>query len=85
MPEGIGACLPGRRAELCPDEALEDLFPSGTGRTSVLAEVIAFAMLLKETHTGGRERRRNGHRQGPVGLARTPQACLDRERAGASA
>ncbi len=67
----LAACPPGpHRAELCPDEAFENLFPSGTGRPSVLAQVIASAMVLKETPTGGRERRRDGHRQGPEGLAR---------------
>lgn len=42
------AFLADHRAELFPDEAFADLFPSGTGRPSVPAEVIASAMVLKE-------------------------------------
>jgi IS5 family transposase len=49
VPEGsVYAFLADHRAELFPDEAFADLFPSGTGRPSVPAEVIASAMVLKE-------------------------------------
>jgi transposase len=49
VPEGsVHAFLADHRAELFPDEAFADLFPSGTGRPSVPAEVMASAMVLKE-------------------------------------
>lgn len=49
VPEGsVHAFLADHRAELFPDEAFSDLFPSGTGRPSVPAEVMASAMVLKE-------------------------------------
>ena len=49
VPEGsVYAFLADHRAELFPDEAFADLFPSGTGRPSVPAEVMASAMVLKE-------------------------------------
>jgi IS5 family transposase len=49
VPDGsVHAFLADHRAELFPDEAFADLFPSGTGRPSVPAEVIASAMVLKE-------------------------------------
>jgi IS5 family transposase len=49
VPEGsVYAFLADHRAELFPHEAFADLFPSGTGRPSVRAEVIASAMVLKE-------------------------------------
>lgn len=44
----VYAFLADHRAELFPDEAFADLFPSGTGRPSVPAEVMASAMVLKE-------------------------------------
>lgn len=44
----VHAFLADHRAELFPDEMFSDLFPSGRGRPSVPAEVIASAMILKE-------------------------------------
>lgn len=49
VPDGsVHAFLADHRAELFPDEAFADLFPSGRGRPSVPAEVMASAMVLKE-------------------------------------
>ena len=49
VPDGsVYAFLADHRAELFSDEAFADLFPSGTGRPSVPAEVMASAMVLKE-------------------------------------
>jgi IS5 family transposase len=49
VPDGsVHAFLADHRAELFPDDAFADLFPSGTGRPSVPAEVMASAMVLKE-------------------------------------
>lgn len=49
VPDGsVHAFLADHRAELFPDEAFADLFPSGTGRPSLPGEVIASAMVLKE-------------------------------------
>ena len=48
VPAGsVYAFLGDHRAELFPDDAFGDLFPSGTGRPSVPAEVMASAMVLK--------------------------------------
>lgn len=49
VPEGsVYAFLADHRAELFPDELFSDLFPSGRGRPSVPADVMASAMVLKE-------------------------------------
>ncbi|MDQ3708745.1 MAG: IS1182 family transposase [Actinomycetota bacterium] len=49
VPAGsVYAFLAEHRGELFPDEAFADLFPSGRGRPSVPADVIAVAMVLKE-------------------------------------
>lgn len=49
VPDGsVYAFLADHRAELFPDEDFADLFPSGTGRPSVPAAVMASAMVLKE-------------------------------------
>jgi IS5 family transposase len=49
VPDGsVHAFLADHRAELFPEEAFADLFPSGTGRPSVPAEIMAAAMVLKE-------------------------------------
>ena len=49
VPDGSAyAFLADHRAELFPDEDFADLFPSGTGRPSVPAQVMASAMVLKE-------------------------------------
>jgi IS5 family transposase len=49
VPDGsVYALLADHRAELFPDEDFADLFPSGTGRPSVPAQVMASAMVLKE-------------------------------------
>ncbi len=44
----VHAFLADHREELFPDEAFADLFPSGTGRPSMPAAVMASAMVLKE-------------------------------------
>lgn len=44
----VHAFLADHRSELFPDEAFSDLFPSGRGRPSVPADVMASAMILKE-------------------------------------
>jgi transposase len=43
----VHAFLAERRTKLFPDEMFEDLFPSGRGRPSVPADVIATAMVLQ--------------------------------------
>lgn len=49
VPDGsVYAFLAEQRKRLFPDELFADLFPSGRGRPSVPAEVIATAMVLKE-------------------------------------
>jgi IS5 family transposase len=49
VPDGsVYAFLADHRTELFPDEDFADLFPSGTGRPSVPAAVMASAMVLKE-------------------------------------
>ncbi len=49
VPDGsVSAFLADHRSELFPDEEFADLFPSGTGRPSVPADVMASAMVLKE-------------------------------------
>ena len=40
-------CLAEHRSRLFPDEMFEDLFPSGRGRPSVPADVIATVMVLQ--------------------------------------
>lgn len=48
VPEGsVAAFLAEHRRRLFPDEMFEDLFPSGRGRPSVPAEVIATVMVLQ--------------------------------------
>jgi IS5 family transposase len=48
VPEGsVHAFLAGHRRELFPDEVFADLFPSGRGRPSVPADVIATVMVLQ--------------------------------------
>src|SRR5438067_2763597 len=48
VPEGtVEAFLADHRHELFPDELFEDLFPSGRGRPSVPADVIATVMVLQ--------------------------------------
>ncbi len=48
VPEGsVHAFLSRHRRELFPDELFEDLFPSGRGRPSVPADVIASVMVLQ--------------------------------------
>jgi IS5 family transposase len=44
----VYAFLADHRAELFPDDMFADLFPSGRGRPSVPADVMASAMILKE-------------------------------------
>ncbi len=44
----VYALLADHRSELFPDELFEDLFPSGRGRPSIPAGVMASAMILKE-------------------------------------
>lgn len=49
VPDGsVYAFLADHRGELFPDDDFADLFPSGTGRPSVPAAVMASAMVLKE-------------------------------------
>ena len=43
----VEAFLADHRQELFPDELFEDLFPSGRGRPSVPADVIATVMVLQ--------------------------------------
>lgn len=46
-PKSVAALLADRRHELFPDELFGDLFPSGRGRPSVPADVIASVMVLQ--------------------------------------
>jgi len=51
VPAGsVFAFLAGHRHDLFPDDAFEDLFPSGRGRPSVPADVIASVMVLQTLH-----------------------------------
>jgi IS5 family transposase len=48
VPEGsVEAFLADHRGELFPDEMFEDLFPSGRGRPSIPADVVATVMVLR--------------------------------------
>ena len=48
VPEGsVEGFLADHRRELFPDELFEDLFPSGRGRPSIPAEVVASVMVLQ--------------------------------------
>ena len=48
VPEGsVEAFLADHRRELFPDELFEDLFPSGRGRPSIPADVVASVMVLQ--------------------------------------
>ena len=48
VPDGsVEAFLADHRHELFPDELFEDLFPSGRGRPSIPADVVASAMVLQ--------------------------------------
>ena len=51
LPVGsVFAFLATHRHDLFPDDAFEDLFPSGRGRPSVPADVIAAVMVLQSLH-----------------------------------
>ena len=47
---GVFAFLAGHRRELVPDEMFADLFPSGRGRPSVPADVMAAVIMLQALH-----------------------------------
>ena len=48
VPEGsVEAFLADHRHDLFPDEMFEDLFPSGHGRPSIPADVVASVMVLQ--------------------------------------
>src|SRR6202453_5422933 len=48
VPEGsVEAFLADHRHDLFPDEMFEDLFPSGRGRPSISADVVATVMVLQ--------------------------------------
>jgi IS5 family transposase len=48
VPDGsVGAFLADHRHDLFPDELFEDLFPSGRGRPSIPADVVASVMVLQ--------------------------------------
>ena len=48
VPEGsVEAFLADHRRDLFPDEMFKDLFPSGRGRPSIPADVVASAMVLQ--------------------------------------
>jgi hypothetical protein len=49
-PGSVFAFLAGHRRELFPDEMFADLFPSGRGRPSVPADVMAAVILLQALH-----------------------------------
>ncbi len=52
LPAGsVFAFLAEHRHDLFPDDAFEDLFPSGRGRPSVPADVIASVMVLQTLHS----------------------------------
>ena len=46
-PNSVAGFLANHRSELFPDELFADLFPSGTGRPSVPADVVAAVMVLQ--------------------------------------
>ena len=46
-PNSVAGFLASHRSELFPDELFADLFPSGTGRPSVPADVVATVMVLQ--------------------------------------
>ena len=46
-PNSVAGLLANHRSELFPDELFADLFPSGTGRPSVPADVVAAVMVLQ--------------------------------------
>ncbi|MFD4421887.1 transposase, partial [Agromyces sp. NPDC058484] len=51
LPAGsVFAFLAAHRRELFPDEAFADLFPSGRGRPSIPADVIASVLVLQTIH-----------------------------------
>ena len=51
LPAGsVFAFLAEHRHDLFPDDGFEDLFPSGRGRPSVPADVIAAVMVLQTLH-----------------------------------
>ena len=47
---GVFAFLAGHRRELFPDELFADLFPSGRGRPSIPADVVASVIVLQTLH-----------------------------------
>ena len=49
-PGSVFAFLAGHRGVLFPDEMFADLFPSGRGRPSVPAEVMASVIVLQTLH-----------------------------------
>jgi hypothetical protein len=49
-PGSVFAFLAGHRQELFPDEMFADLFPSGRGRPSVPADVMATVIMLQALH-----------------------------------
>lgn len=49
-PGSVFAFLAGHRRELFPDELFADLFPSGRGRPSVPADVVAAVIVLQALH-----------------------------------
>src|SRR5579872_6789033 len=49
-PHSVAALLSDHRHELFPDELFGDLFPSGRGRPSVPADVIASVIVLQALH-----------------------------------
>jgi len=50
-PGSVFAFLAAHRHELFPDEVFNDLFPSGRGRPSIPADVIASVLVLQTIHT----------------------------------
>lgn len=50
VPGSVFAFLAAHRGEVFPDDAFEDLFPSGRGRPSIPADVIASVMVLQTLH-----------------------------------
>ena len=46
-PNSVAGFLASHRSELFPDELFANLFPSGTGRPSVPADVVATVMVLQ--------------------------------------
>ena len=49
-PNSMFAFLAGHRQDLFPDDAFEDLFPSGKGRPSIPASVMASILVLQTLH-----------------------------------